>query len=53
MTGCNCSPMPMYVADYIENLNKWVEMNHSLIAWYCSWYQIWAGAMQSMGEQHE
>ena len=50
MTGCNCSPMPLYVADYIENLNKWVEMNQAVIAWYCSWYQIWADNAKTFGD---
>ena len=41
MTGCNCSPLPDYAADYIENLNKWVHMNQDIIKWYLSWYQMW------------
>lgn len=52
MTGCNCSPMPLYVADYIENLNKWVEMNHNLITWYVSWYNIWAQTVQNLEKQN-
>jgi hypothetical protein len=42
----------MYVADYIENLNKWVEMNQVLITWYCSWYQIWANNIETLGDYH-
>lgn len=42
MTNCNCMPMPNYMADYIENVNKWCEVNKELIEFYLAWYQMWA-----------
>jgi hypothetical protein len=50
MTGCNCSPLPDYAADYIENLNKWIQMNKEFINWYLSWYQIWYNSTQQFNK---
>ena len=40
MTGCNCGPMPDYMATYIENVNSLINMNKEMVVAYLAWYNM-------------
>jgi hypothetical protein len=33
--------MPDYMAEYIETMRQWTELNKDAIALYIAWYNIW------------